>query len=156
LFAITTGCDGIDITIDKARYCDQVSAITNFSDVDPIAIIGDGATELNAVSGAPSGSDVVPDGKIVIAQASAARVLELVKRGLGHIAEGSARMTGSGIWVPITAATAQVPIGYLITGGNLGSHSGSRTSRCEACTSHSVRTSSQPVPAALAIRIRTC
>src|SRR5690349_19103792 len=99
LFAITTGCDGIDITIDKARYCDQVSAITNFSDVDPIAIIGDGATELNAVSGAPSGSDVVPDGKIVIAQASAARVLELVKRGLGHIAEGSARMTGSGIRV---------------------------------------------------------
>lgn len=97
-----------------------VSAITSFADLDPIAIIGDGGTELNAVNGAPSGSNIVPARKIVIAQSSGARVLEMVKRALGGIGEGSARMTGSGNSTPITDATSNVPVGYLITGGNLG------------------------------------
>lgn len=97
-----------------------VAAITNFSDTDPFFIVGDGGTELNVVSGAPSGTDIVPGRPIALAQASGARVVEATKYVLGHIAEGSARMTGSSSTIPIPAATATTPIGFLSTGGELG------------------------------------
>jgi hypothetical protein len=97
-----------------------VAAITNFADTEPFFIIGDGGTELNTVSGAPSGSNIVPATPIALAQSSGARVLEALKYPLGHIGEGSAKITGSSTTVPIPAATSATPIGFLSTGGALG------------------------------------
>lgn len=97
-----------------------VAAITNFATTEPIFIVGDGGTELNTINGAPSGLNIVPAQPLALAQASGARVVEAIKYVLGHIAEGSARLTGSSTVVPIPAATASVPIGFLSTGGALG------------------------------------
>ena len=106
--------------LSRAATTIPVSAITNFSDTEPFFIVGDGGTELNSVSGAPSGSNIVPARPIALAQASGARVVEAIKYALGHIAEGSARITGTSSTTPIPAATSATPIGFLSTGGALG------------------------------------
>lgn len=97
-----------------------VAAITGFADTEPFFIVGSGGTELNAVSGTPAGTDIVPARPIALAQDSGARVVEAIEYPLGHVAEGSARLTGTSTTTPIPAATAQVPIGYLSSGGALG------------------------------------
>lgn len=110
------------LTANAARAATSltVAAITNFASADPIFLVGDGGTELNSINGAPSGTTIVPAQPLAIAQSTGARVVEAVKYALGHIAEGSARLTGSSSTVPIPAATSAVPIGFLSTGGTLG------------------------------------
>lgn len=90
-----------------------VVAITNFTDLDPIVIQGDGGTELNAINGAPAGSNIVNLRPIALAQSSGAAIIEMVSSAAGHIADGSAKVGGSSSTTPITAATAVSPIGFL-------------------------------------------
>ena len=96
-----------------------VAAVTNFSANDPIAIMGDGGTELNSYVSTAT-LDVTTGLKIVLAQSLGARVLEMVASPLGDIAEDSARFTGASSSTPIPAATSRTPIGYLSNPGELG------------------------------------
>lgn len=104
----------------RAATTIPVSSLTGFADTEPFFIVGDGGTELNTVSGTPSAGAITPALPIALAQSSGARVVEALKYSLGHIAEGSARLTGTSTTTPINAATSQTPIGYLTSAGALG------------------------------------
>lgn len=109
------------LTANAARDAATVpfAAVTNFAANDPIAIIGDGGTELNSY--VSTATLVVTLGrKLVLAQTSGARVLEMEALALGDIAEDSVRFTGASSSTPIPAATSRTPIGYLSNPGELG------------------------------------
>jgi hypothetical protein len=96
-----------------------VAAITGFADTEPFVIQGDGGTELNAVSGAPAGLNIIPARPIALVQSSGARVLEMIASAAGHIVEGSAKIAGTSSTTPILAATSATPIGFLSNAGAL-------------------------------------
>lgn len=111
---VTTGA------LARAATTIPVSSLTGFADTEPLFIVGDGGTELNAVSGTPAAGNIVPARPIALAQSTGARVVEAIKYALGHIAEGTARFTGTSTTTPIPAATSSTPIGFLSVGGALG------------------------------------
>lgn len=116
VFRIATGTFGDTVTtsaLARAAATVPVSAITNFSSLDPLFIVGDGGTELNSINGTPSGLNIVPLHPITIAQSSGARVVEAVRSALGHVAEDGATFGGSMSSTPINAATSRVALAYF-------------------------------------------
>ncbi len=95
-----------------------VASIASFTTGKPFFTVGDGGTELSHVASA-AGSAIAPVWPLGIAQSSGARVVEAFAYPLGHIAEGSAKVGGSGTSIPIPAATSATPIGFIYQGGSL-------------------------------------
>jgi len=95
-----------------------VTAATSFTNLDPIAIMGDGGSELNGWTSVSS-LTVTLARKLAIAQTAGARVVEMAAVAMGHIAEDSARFGGTSQSTPIPAATSSTPIGYLSGSGEL-------------------------------------
>lgn len=94
-----------------------VAALTNFTEADPVFIIGDGGVELNKL-GTPDLT--MPFGfKIGVAQGAGARLVEAVGRNLGHVDENGFNYSASLQLTPIDAATSATPLGYQRGSGEL-------------------------------------
>lgn len=123
LYREVVGVHGDTLTTAPILQSDltaTVVAITNFAALDPVLIIGDAGHELNSVNGAPAGLVITLLRKLVFAQSTGARVVEMVKVPIGHIGEDSAEYNGSPAVNPVTAATSKFPVAYIAVGGELG------------------------------------
>jgi hypothetical protein len=95
----------------------DVAAITNFTALDPVFIIGDGGVELNKI-GTPA--TTMPFGyKVAVAQGAGARVVEVVARDLGHVEENGVQYGASLQLSPVDAATSATPLAYIRGAGEL-------------------------------------
>jgi hypothetical protein len=95
-----------------------VTALTNFTDGDPVFQYGSGGMELLEIDGTPD-LDMPVARPVMIAQEAGAKFVEAVKYTLGHIAEGSASFGPTSSNTPIPAATSGAPIGYFFVPGAL-------------------------------------
>jgi hypothetical protein len=90
---------------------------TDFTNGDPIFIIGDGGLELNKV-GVPNAT--MPLGfKAAVAQGVGARMVEVVARNLGHVDENGVSYNASLQLTAIDAATSATPLAYMRGAGEL-------------------------------------
>jgi hypothetical protein len=122
LYREATGTHGDTLTTAAILQSDlttTVAAITNFTTLDPVLIVGDAGHELNSLNGAPAGLILTLLRKLVFAQSAGARVVEMVKVSIGHIGEDSAEYSGSPAVNAVAAATSKFPIAYIAVGGEL-------------------------------------
>jgi hypothetical protein len=97
-----------------------MTAITNFTDQDPIVVKGINGWELFEISGTVNASMPVKR-KVVIAQpATAGQVVEeFVRADLGQIAEGGVTFGGTLTLTAIMSATSRVAIAYFASPAEL-------------------------------------
>jgi hypothetical protein len=117
LFRIQSGTIG-DTTTTAAILGDGteatvgVTAITNFTNGDPVFISGDGGVELNAINGTVA-TAMPMRYKPKLAQAIGARFVEAVRVPLGKIAEGGVSISPSRSLTAIPSALDDFPIAYI-------------------------------------------
>ena len=96
----------------------SVSATTGFASLDPIAIVGTGGVELNAIGGAPAIAMPLKY-KTAFAHAAGARFVEMAVAALGHLEEGGIAVDPSMDQIAINSAIATGPVAYMIASGEL-------------------------------------
>lgn len=121
-YRIATGTFGDTTSADAITPPDTSVAVDgtlNFTDGDPIFVVGSGGLELDEIVGAPVGSPLVLRRPLMIAQDAGARIVEAVRLPLGHIGEDSATFSAASTSTPIPAATSSSPIGHFFVPGDL-------------------------------------
>lgn len=117
----TITASGGDTTTAEAATADMadtdVSASTNFTEGDIVAVSGSGGTELLqiATGGIAAGPPVnfTWENPLQLPQDSGARVVEMSAANLNHIAESGIKFGGSLTLTAIKASTSRVAIAYF-------------------------------------------
>lgn len=115
LYTIQSGTIGDTTTTGSnaagAATC-NVTAITNFTNGDPVFIIGDGGFELNAINGTVATAMPMAR-KLLFTQAAGARFVEAVRKQLGRIEVSGVTFSPSRTNTAIEAADIDPPMGYI-------------------------------------------
>jgi hypothetical protein len=98
----------------------DLTAITNFTSLDPVLIVSSAGTEFNQLTGtlATTNSPIATPTPFV--HPTAATVTEMVAIDLGHLDEAGVTLTGSLPINPVNASTSRVPIAYIPGQGSMG------------------------------------
>lgn len=95
-----------------------VAGTTNFADLEPVFIIGDGGTELNAIAGSPVAAMPVLY-KTAFAQSIGARFVEALEIPLGHIDEAGVTYGATRPLTPVESAVSRLPIAFIAQGADM-------------------------------------